>query len=94
MTKYSHTNKLPGLFLVAGFILILSLLWFSPTQANESQQQTEEYCLSCHSNPDLKMTLPSGEVLPLYILIIHVQASPLVFNPFTAELSEVRTAGR
>ncbi len=30
-------------------------------------QQTEQYCLSCHGKPDLKMTLPSGEELSLYI---------------------------
>jgi predicted CXXCH cytochrome family protein len=35
--------------------------------ADEPQQETEKYCLSCHSNPDLKMTLPSGEEVPLTI---------------------------
>jgi predicted CXXCH cytochrome family protein len=67
MTINSLHSKLPGLFLAAGLVIVLSLFWFSPTMANENQQQTEEYCLSCHSNPDLQMTLPSGEVLPLYI---------------------------
>jgi len=36
-------------------------------QAQEGVQTTQEYCLSCHGNPDLSITLPSGEELPLYI---------------------------
>ena len=35
--------------------------------AKPAVQETEEYCLSCHNNPDLKLTLPSGEVLSLYV---------------------------
>jgi predicted CXXCH cytochrome family protein len=31
------------------------------------RQETDEYCLTCHGNPDLSMTLPSGEALPLYV---------------------------
>jgi predicted CXXCH cytochrome family protein len=67
MLKLSPIIKLPGIFLVVGLVTLLSLVWYSPTQASESKQQTEEYCLSCHSNPDLKMTLPSGEEVSLYI---------------------------
>lgn len=47
------------------------LIWTSPARAEaprtDPQQKTEEYCLSCHNNPDLSMTLPSGEELSLYI---------------------------
>jgi predicted CXXCH cytochrome family protein len=47
------------------------LIWTSPARAGaprtDPQQKTEEYCLSCHNNPDLSMTLPSGEELSLYI---------------------------
>jgi len=67
MSKLTPVNKLPGVFLVVGFLILASLLWFTPTHANEPAQQTEEYCLSCHSNPDLATTLPSGETLSLYI---------------------------
>jgi predicted CXXCH cytochrome family protein len=67
MTKHTLYLKLPGIVLFTGVILLFSLLWFSPSQASQPKQQTEEYCLSCHSNPDLQMTLPSGEQLPLYI---------------------------
>lgn len=37
------------------------------TKAGELNQETEEYCLSCHSNPDLSMILPDGENLSLFI---------------------------
>jgi predicted CXXCH cytochrome family protein len=67
MSTQSLIKKLPLFLLFSGIILLVSLLWNSPSQARPSNQQTEEYCLSCHSNPDLKMTLPSGEVLPLTI---------------------------
>ncbi len=67
MQKPSIIRLLPGLLLVIGIVLLSSLLWSSPARASEQGQQTEEYCLSCHSNPDLKMTLPSGEQLSLFI---------------------------
>jgi hypothetical protein len=67
MSKHSPNLKLLGMILVVGLIVIVSLVWFSPSHASEQKQQTEEYCLRCHSNPDLKMTLPSGEVVPLYV---------------------------
>lgn len=47
--------------------------------SNKLFQKTEEYCLSCHSNPELSTTLPSGEVLSLYIdpdLLAHSVHSP------------------
>ncbi|HEX9090594.1 MAG TPA: cytochrome c3 family protein, partial [Anaerolineales bacterium] len=66
MLKNSPISKLPVVFLLVG-ILLVSLLWFTPAQASEPEQQTEEYCLTCHSKPDLKMTLSNGDVVPLYI---------------------------
>jgi predicted CXXCH cytochrome family protein len=75
MFKLSPNSKLPVLFLIAGLILLLSLFLISPAQASQQEQQTEEYCLSCHSNPDLKMTLPSGEELSLYIDSEQLQTS-------------------
>ncbi len=43
--------------------------------AQEPAQNTEAYCLSCHSNPDLKMTLPSGEEISLTITSEHLKTS-------------------
>jgi hypothetical protein len=67
MMKHIALKRLPVVFLLPGVIILVSLFWFTTSQASERNQQTEAYCLSCHSNPDLEMTLPSGEVLPLYI---------------------------
>lgn len=55
-----------GLF-AAALIGLFSLILTDASRAEELEQGTEEYCLSCHSNPDLSMTLPSGEQLPLTI---------------------------
>jgi predicted CXXCH cytochrome family protein len=60
-------QKLPVIILVFVFTLLVSLSQFTSGQASEQNQQTEEYCLSCHNNPDLKITLPSGEELSLFI---------------------------
>jgi predicted CXXCH cytochrome family protein len=67
MSKHNVVKKLPGVFLVVGFLILTSTLLFTPTQAKELAQETETYCLSCHSDPNLKTTLPSGETLSLYI---------------------------
>lgn len=49
------------------FVLLTSGVLFIPVNADENKQQTEIYCLSCHSNPELIIELPSGETLSLYI---------------------------
>jgi predicted CXXCH cytochrome family protein len=67
MTKRLRIYKLPAIFLVIGLTILVSLLWLTPTRADQPKQRTEEFCLTCHSRPGLKMTLPSGEVLSLYI---------------------------
>ena len=48
-------------------ILLLSLLVVSPAGAKPQAQETEKYCLSCHGNSDLSMTLPNGDFLSLYV---------------------------
>lgn len=58
-----------------GIVVIVALLltgavYFSLSgnaRADGLYQETEAYCLSCHNNPDLAMTLPDGEELSLYI---------------------------
>ena len=67
MLKLYRIQRLPVIFLVIGITILLCLCWSTPARASEQYQQTEEYCLSCHSNPDLKMTLPSGEEVSLFI---------------------------
>ncbi len=58
-----YRNWISALFLAIGFAVFP--IWL--VRADQPPQETETYCLSCHSKPDLKMTLPSGEELPLYI---------------------------
>jgi predicted CXXCH cytochrome family protein len=53
--------------LVIWIALILSVFHIDIALAEEPNQETEAYCLSCHANPDLSMTLPNGEKLSLYI---------------------------
>lgn len=53
-------------FILVG-ILLAELSLAKPVQAGGSTQETEEYCLSCHGNPELNLTLPDGEILSLYI---------------------------
>jgi predicted CXXCH cytochrome family protein len=48
-------------------VLLTGVLLVTPARADAPGQQTEEYCLSCHNDPGLAMTLPSGETLPLYV---------------------------
>jgi predicted CXXCH cytochrome family protein len=56
---------------LAGLILLAAaVVWLArpgAARAQEGDQGTEAYCLSCHNNPDLSMTLPSGEEVSLYI---------------------------
>jgi len=90
--------------LLLPFVLIgaLMVLWGLAVQAPASAaplgvdrvseppaQQTEQYCLSCHSNPDLKMTLPSGEELSLYISPEHLKSS--VHSPAGIECEACHT---
>ena len=77
MTKlpmYKSPQKYLSSLLIFGAILIISLsisVWTIPARAeapaNNPEQKTEEYCLSCHGKEDISITLPSGEELPLYI---------------------------
>ena len=50
------------------FALLISIsIVVSPVKAKPSFQETEKYCLTCHGDSTLSMTLPSGEKLSLYV---------------------------
>jgi predicted CXXCH cytochrome family protein len=77
---------MPGtkLALLAAGIIILGIMLFPQTVlAQDGDQGTEGYCLSCHGNPNLSMTLPSGEELSLYISSETLQNS--VHSPLGIE---------
>lgn len=66
----------PLLFLA--FLLGLSLvIVIAPgtADADNPQQGTQEYCLSCHADSSLQTTLPSGEVLSLYVSSDAIRSS-------------------
>jgi len=67
MTKRNLHRQTFWLIAAGAFVLLLSFLLVSPANAEPPIQETEKYCLSCHGDPNLSLTLPSGEVLSLYI---------------------------
>jgi predicted CXXCH cytochrome family protein len=60
-------NIFLALIPVGFFILIGSLFYTRTAQATGLKQETEKYCLSCHTDPNKSITLPSGEILSIYI---------------------------
>lgn len=80
MAKHaSHARVLipiVGALLVVTASLALATAGFAqgPT-SGPNQGVTDTYCLECHANPSLTLTLPDGEVLSLYIPPESYQAS-------------------
>ncbi|MBN2146889.1 MAG: cytochrome c3 family protein [Anaerolineales bacterium] len=67
MTDLRFPFSIRTVILACSLIFLASLVLAIPAGANAPAQETESYCLSCHSNPELSLTLPSGETLSLYI---------------------------
>lgn len=65
INKENHNTL--GFIIVGIIVLFTSMLIATSAQADEPNPSTEEYCLGCHANPELNVTLPSEETLPLYI---------------------------
>lgn len=68
MGKFSlfEFNRARSAFIVS-FIITLAVLIPSGAAARTPYQETENYCLSCHNNPELSVELPDGESLSLYV---------------------------
>ncbi|MDI6695866.1 MAG: cytochrome c3 family protein [Anaerolineales bacterium] len=75
--------------LAVSWALLVLIVSVRPAQADGLAQETEKYCLSCHGNPDLKMTLPSGEQVSLYISAEDLQHS--VHSPAGIECEACHT---
>ena len=58
-----------ALVLAAALTLVVVSTAFAggPGEAPQSAEVENQVCLSCHSNPDLSVKLPSGETLKLYM---------------------------
>jgi len=67
MTAHKLHRQTFWLIAAGVFILLLSLFAASPAGAEPPAQETEKFCLSCHGNQDLSLTLPNGDELSLYI---------------------------
>jgi predicted CXXCH cytochrome family protein len=67
MGKRRFLISLPLVLGAVCLAISLSLASARWTHVDVLAQETENYCLGCHANPDLKMTLPSGEELSLYV---------------------------
>ena len=67
MAKRRLARPLVALALTLAVAGLAALASTGTARADRPVQQTEEYCLSCHGNPNLSMTLPEGEVLSLYV---------------------------
>lgn len=67
MTLLNNHRRALGLLLIGMIVLAVSLIAAIPVVASPPAQETEKYCLSCHSDSSLSMTFPSGEKLSLYV---------------------------
>jgi predicted CXXCH cytochrome family protein len=68
MMKINDEVSLPSIILAIGLAILISLVTFQPYHADESKPDLDsEGCLTCHNDPSLSITLPNGDVLPLYV---------------------------
>ncbi len=67
MTTRNLYRQAPWLVFAGVMVLLASVLATFSVNAMPPAQETEKYCLSCHGDSTLSMTLPSGEKLSLYV---------------------------
>jgi predicted CXXCH cytochrome family protein len=68
MTPRTFHRQIIWLIAAGTLALLISVsLFISPVNAKPPTQETEKFCLSCHGDESLSMTLPSGETLSLYV---------------------------
>jgi nitrate/TMAO reductase-like tetraheme cytochrome c subunit len=68
MTPRTLHRQTFWLILAGMFAALIGLsIMVSPANAKPHTQETEKFCLSCHGDSTLSMTLPSGETLSLYV---------------------------
>ncbi len=67
MTTRNFYRQAPWLVFAGVIVLLASFIVTFPANAKPPAQETEKYCLSCHGDSTLSMTLPSGEKLSLYV---------------------------
>jgi predicted CXXCH cytochrome family protein len=65
-TQKLHRHAL-WLILAGAVVLLAGFTAAYPVSAEPSRQETEKYCLSCHGDSNLSLTLPGGEKLSLFV---------------------------
>ena len=74
MTVWSSSRFKTGLLMSGAFLVLIAAVALAtpagaakPALTNPQEKPSNEYCLGCHGQQGLTKTLPSGEVLSLYI---------------------------
>jgi predicted CXXCH cytochrome family protein len=67
MTMRNLHRQASWMILAGAMVLLAGFITAYPVTAKPAAQETEKYCLGCHGNPSLSMTLPSGEELSLFV---------------------------
>jgi len=82
MDRFARPSLLRSFATAALLALVAAVSWVGTARAvgrqapdREGLSQTEAYCLSCHDDPGLSLTLPSGEELSLYVSAQALQTS-------------------
>jgi len=68
MNQPRSRSKLPYLIFALAVAVVIGLIPGRTAQTAPLKQETETYCLSCHSNPDIQeLSLPNGDQVSLFI---------------------------
>ena len=98
MAKPDISLRAAMLVALGALIVAIGLALAAPVRASSPAdslpnarpgQGTEAYCLSCHGQPDLSMTLPDGEALSLYVSRQTLDAS--IHSPLGIECQACHT---
>lgn len=89
MTPRSSHRQMIWWFAAGALALLFGVFLTTRVSAIQPAQETEKYCLSCHGDPNLKMVLPSGETLSLYVSQDVIKGS--VHSPLGIECEACHT---
>lgn len=67
MVRFNKPLRLVWIVWAAVCMVGLNLFFNGAASANDEQQRTVEYCLSCHGDSKLELGLPGGETLSLFV---------------------------
>jgi len=85
----TREDRRPSHLAILSVTAIAGLMLAMPARAERPAQETEAYCLSCHGQPDLSMSLPGGESVPLTVSRETLDAS--IHSPLGIECEACHT---